>query len=265
MRQLQIFSTLLMEPLFTSLIVFLITFSGAILGLFLAHKIPKKYLEEDSRHSINLTLGLVSTITALILGLVTASAKDSFDNMDRSVRSSEIQLLTLDRILDHYGPETNQMRQNLKSALERIIQTHDSRGRSEELVIHSSIFEALDKLVDDVRNLQPKDAYHQTLYGQAIGVGDRLLESRWFALNSIDASVPKLFLSILVIWLFVIFAGFGLTSPTNRLVIFMFLLGSFSMSSGIFLILELDGAFDGLIYISSKPLVMTYKLIGMHY
>ena len=252
-----------MEPTLISFLVFLITFVGSLLGLYLSNKLPKEYLQEDSRRSINLTLGLVSTITALIMGLVTASTKESFDYMDKAVRSSEIKLLTLDRILRDYGPETVQLRKDLKASVGRIVETNALKSRSEELVLHSTIFESLDNLIDDIRKLQPKDSYHQSLYGQAMSIGNDLLESRWFALNSVGSSVPNLFMGILIFWLFIIFTGFGLTSPRNRLVVFMFLLGAFAVSSGIFLILELDGAFDGIICISSEPMHLTYRLLGV--
>ena len=251
-----------MQPILTSLIFFVLTFCGAMFGLYVSRRVPKNFLDDDSRRSIGLTLGLISSIAALILGLVTASAKTSFDDMDRAVRTSEIQLLTLNRILDQYGSETKQMRLEWRAVMGHALEEKIIKGRAEEEVIQSSLFTGIETLVDRVRNLTPTDRYHQILYEQALGVGEDLLESRWFALNNVGASIPPLFLIILLIWMVVIFWGFGLISPLNNMVILMFLVGSFSMASVIFLIMELEGAFDGLIYLSSHSWNLTYKLMS---
>ena len=64
-----------------------------------------------------MSVGLVATMTALVLGLVTASAKSSFDAVDTAVKQTATQLLTLDRVLARYGSETGEIRKACSTRL----------------------------------------------------------------------------------------------------------------------------------------------------
>jgi len=59
---------------------------------------------------MKLGMGVVATMTALLLGLVTAAAPSSFDSQDAAIRTSAANRLTLDRLLARYGPETTPTR-----------------------------------------------------------------------------------------------------------------------------------------------------------
>ena len=104
-----------MNPTLVGTIVFAFTFGGALLGLCVQGRV-KHHLDTDSRHGGKNGIGLVATMTALILGLITASAKSSFDEVDIAVESSAGDVLTLDRLLARYGPETRELRADLQSA-----------------------------------------------------------------------------------------------------------------------------------------------------
>ena len=62
------------------------------------------------------------------------------------------------------------------------------------------------------------------------------------------------FLVVLVFWLTILFISFGLFAPPNATVIATLFVCALSVSGAIFLILELDQPFEGLIRISSAPL-----------
>ena len=68
-----------MNPTIVGTIVFACTLGGALGGLWLRTKLPEHHLNEESRDTVKLGIGLVATMTALVLGLVTASAKSAFD------------------------------------------------------------------------------------------------------------------------------------------------------------------------------------------
>lgn len=245
-----------------SLIFFLATFVGALFGIHLAELIPKKYLQDDSKKSINLGIGLVATMTALILGLITASTKTSFDLMDSSMKQSAIQILTLDRVLDQYGPETQSIRAAWKLAVGDVLKSNTIRRSTEEEVAEGQFFNEVERLSNQVRKLRPKDENQRKLYTRAMEISDEMLKSRWFVVTSIGPSIPLPFLGILLFWLTVTFVGFGLISPRNRLVVGMYFFSALSTASAIFLILELDGAFDGFIFIGSDPLAFAYRLLN---
>ncbi len=95
-----------MNPTLVGTIVFACTFGGALLGFWL-QKRRKHELDLESTETIRHSIGVVATMTALILGLVTASAKSSFDEVTFAVESGARDILTLDRLLARYGPETS--------------------------------------------------------------------------------------------------------------------------------------------------------------
>ena len=66
----------------------------------------------------------------------------------------------------------------------------------------------------------------------------------------------------LVFWIAAIFVSFGLSAPCNGTVVTAMLICALSVSSAIFLILELDEPFKGFIQTSSDPLRMALTNLG---
>ena len=75
-----------MNPTIVGLIVFTCTFGGALLGMWLRTTLPEHHCDAESRDTVKVGIGLIATMTALVLGLVTASAKSSFDTVDTAVK-----------------------------------------------------------------------------------------------------------------------------------------------------------------------------------
>ena len=99
-----------MEPTWIGLLVFSCTLGGAFLGIWLRERLPDHHLSHESQDVVKLGVGLIATMTALVLGLVTASAKSAFDAMDAAVKQGAGDILALDRTLARYGPEAEPIR-----------------------------------------------------------------------------------------------------------------------------------------------------------
>lgn len=97
--------------------MFACTLGGALAGIWLRSVLPANHLSSQSRDTVMVGIGLVATMTALLLGLVTASAKSSFDALDTAVKHAAQDVLALDRVLARYGPETREIRAAMKQAL----------------------------------------------------------------------------------------------------------------------------------------------------
>src|SRR4051812_21979237 len=108
-----------MPPDLVAVVVFVCTFGGAMLGMWLRTALPEQHVDEKSRNAINSGVGLIAAMTALVLGLITASAKGSYDNVDTEVRATAVDILTLDRVLARYGTEAGAARGDLKKVIER--------------------------------------------------------------------------------------------------------------------------------------------------
>ena len=80
------------------------------------------------------------------------------------------------------------------------------------------------------------------------------MQARWLVLTSAGTSVPLPFLVALLFWLTITFASFGLLAPRNATVLAVLAVCALSVSGAVFLILEMDGPFDGFLQISADPL-----------
>jgi hypothetical protein len=246
-----------MNPTMISLTVFACTFGGALLGLWLRSVLPQHHLNKESHDTVKVGIALIATMTALVLGLVTASAKSSFDAVESAVQQTAIDVLTLDRMLAQYGPETRMIRDQVKFAVGarlEIIWPKDSSGPANLDPLKMQGGPGAETLAQAIRALQPGTDTQQALQTAAIDQSQALLKARWMALASVSSSIPVYFLVILIFWLTVTFTSFGLFAPGNATVIMVLFVCALSVASAIFLILEMDGPFEGLLKASPESL-----------
>ena len=100
-----------MNPLATASIVFMCVFAGGVLGLLLRSRLPEHHLTDDSLGVVKLGVGLIATLSALVLGLLIASAKTSYDRVNNELNQTSVDVIMLDRTLANYGPQTKDARQ----------------------------------------------------------------------------------------------------------------------------------------------------------
>jgi hypothetical protein len=250
-----------LNPTVVGIIVFACTFGGALLGMWLRAVLPDHHLDPESKDTVKVGIALVATMTALVLGLVTASAKSSFDAVDTAVKQTAIQVLTLDRVLARYGSETDEIRKGLKHAVGTridIIWPQDSSKAANLDPMRSGVGSGIEGLAEAIRGLKPRDDSQRALQSRAMDLSESLLQSRWIVLAGTETSVPMPFLVILLFWLTIIFASFGLFAPRNATVLAVLFVCALSVSSAVFLIMEMDMPFDGLLKVSADPLRYAY-------
>jgi hypothetical protein len=253
-----------------------ITFGCALLGTVIRERLPAAHVGKESQDVIRLGMGLVATMTALLLGLVTAAAKGSFDSQDTAVRNAAAGMLTLDRLLARYGPETRPTRDLLHRAVALRLETMwpDTRGTtstgppagasadldtSPEQQQGASLGEEIE---DQILGLSPQGDTQRWIKSEALKLTEEVLKTRWRLLSSVGGSVPRTFLFVVIFWLGTTFWSFGLSAPRNGTVVTVLFISSLSVAAAVFLILELDGPFEGLIKISSGPLQYTLANLG---
>jgi hypothetical protein len=245
------------NPAAVGIAVFGCAFASAMLGMWLRTRLPAHYLDGESRDTIKLGIGLVATMTALVLGLITASATHSFDAMDRTVKDTAINILTLDRTLARYGPETGGIRNTMQHAVAariNMIWPQDSSTHARLDPMASGAASAAEGLADAIRRLQPRDDSQRALQSRALELTEVILQAPWLVLAGTEGSVPRLFLVILVCWLTITFASFGVLAPSHPLVVTVMFVCALCVGSALFLVLEMQGPFDGLLRVSADPL-----------
>jgi hypothetical protein len=241
-----------MSPITVSLIVFACVFGGALLGIFLHAGLPQHHLAADSKDIVKLGMGLVGTMAALVLGLLVASAKGSYDAQSAELTQMAANIALLDRGLALYGPETKEERALLRGAVSRILdQMWSKDGASSSPTAAPSGGEIL---YEKIQALSPKNDMQRSLHGRALSIAVDIGKIRWLMYAQQATSVSMPLLVVLVLWLTLIFISFGLFAPFNATVVASLFVSALSVSGAIFLILEMYGPYSGLIQISSAPL-----------
>ena len=240
-----------MSPLEISAVVFAFLTGGTLLGMRVASALPDHHLDPPSRDVVRLGMGIIGTMSALVLGLVIADARGTFEAEAGALRTSAADVLMLDRVLEEYGPEAQEARGRLRSALEhrlRMVDGSDAPLGAPEVVPRVSHVES------QIRALVPASDAQRELRAQALGVVCDLMTTRWLAIEAAEESIPTVFLVVLVFWLSALFWSFGLHAPRNITVVSVLLICALSVSASIFVILELGDPFGGVVRVSSAPL-----------
>ena len=235
------------------LIVMVCVFGGALLGMALRELLPEHHLSADSKDVIKMGMGLTATMAALVLALLIASAKSSYDAQKNEVTQISANIILLDRVLAHYGPQTRAARDLLRGYVALMLDRiwPQERARPVELEPTSAL---ANSFYDEVEELSPQNEAQRSLKPLAEKVAFDLAQTRWLLFAQGGSSIPMPFLALLVFWVTIIFLSFGLFAPRNVTVVATLFLCALSVSGAIFLILQLDQPFAGLIHISSAPL-----------
>ena len=237
-----------------SWITFACIFGGALLGMLLRKLLPEHHLDADSKSVVNMGMALVGTMSALVLGLLIASAKSSYDAQGSEFIQMSANVIQLDRILARYGPETKEARNVLRRAALSLDQDWaDDTSRSAKLD-SSATRAAGASFYEKIQELSPSNDFQRSLQGQSLQTALDLGKARSLLLEQAGSSIPTPFLVVLVFWLTIIFTSFGLFAPYNATVVATLFVCALSVSAAIFLILELDQPFGGLLRISDIPL-----------
>jgi len=242
-------------------IVFGCVFTGALLGMFFRTLVPEKHLSSDTQDVVKLGIALIATMAALVLGLLVASAKSTYDTRRTQLLQVSADIILLDRVLANYGPETQDARVMLQRSVAAVLEQFWPANRARLVTIDRSA-SSVESVYDNIQRLAPRSDAQRSLQAQALTIAFDLGRTRVLLFEQLDNSIPAPFLVVLVFWLAVIFVSFGLFAPRNGIVAVAFFVCALSVSGAIFLILELDRSFDGMLQVSSAPLRSALAQLG---
>ena len=242
-----------MSPIVVGGIVLACVFGGALLGMAIHAMLPEHHLNAESKDVIKLGMGLIATMSALVLALLTNSAKGSYDTQRNELTQAAANIILVDRVLAHYGPETKEARDLLKTSVAGMI----DRLWPDDPVANAKLGPTTaggELFFDKIQELKPQNDVQRSLQAEAIKMSIDIGQARLLLFEQSGRSIPMPFLVLLIFWVTVIFLSFGLFAPRNATVIATLFLCALSVSGAIFLIMELDRPFGGMIQISSAPL-----------
>jgi hypothetical protein len=253
-----------MSSLAVSGIVFACIAGGTVLGMILRAFLPEKHLSAETRDLVKLGMGLIGTMTALVLGLLIASAKGSFDAQRNGLAQLSGNVIFMDRALAHYGPESKEVRNVLRASVVDMLQNtwpeeNPEPGQSKEKSATEGKYEGI---YEKIQALTPKNDAQRAFQVQALKTMGDMAQARWLLFSQRGNSIPTPFLVVMVAWLVLILMSFSMFAPPNATVFITLLVCALAVSSAIFLVLELDRPFDGMLRISSEPIHNALDQLG---
>lgn len=258
-----------MTQLLNALLLILILIASSAVGLWVRPLLSERHRSQETFDLVRMVTTMLVTFAALVLGLLTTSVKSSRDGVIADLRSYGVMIIELDQLLRQYGPETEPMRVELRGYTAAAIAStwpHETappgdyyrrdlpKTSGDGRIETPALGRMLADISLSVLRLDPKDAMQRRLVDSYASHIDRLIQQRWKLIAESRSSISMPFYVVLVFWLAVVFASFGLGAPRNQLVWVMLGLGAVSIASAIFVITVLDMPFGGLFPASSAPM-----------
>jgi Protein of unknown function (DUF4239) len=239
-----------------SSIAFATIFGGVFIGAWLRRRLPEHHLGEGTKDIVRLGTGLLGTLSALVLGLLIASANTSYETQSTYVRRLTANLILLDEILAQYGPQTRTgrdlLRRSIGPLVDKIWQRNPADAPTQGPFRASAMAEMAYK---SIQELAPTNDTQRSLEGQALQTFTDLAQARLELFARAGTAIPTPFLAMLILWLTIIFASFSLFTRLNPTLVVIMCIFALSASGALYLILELSQPFGGVIQIPSSPLL----------
>jgi hypothetical protein len=221
------------------------------LGMRTRRALPERHLDAETRDAVKLAMGMIATMSALLLGLLVSSAKSSYDTVQSEVIHMAAKITFFDRVLRLYGPEADPLRAEFRTAAEMVFR----RMWATDPEITAPDVRAGDALYVAIQGLTPRDETQRVLKVQASELAVDLAELRTLIHAQSIASISRPLLVVVAFWLIIIFYSFSLLAPLNLTSRAAYIVSALSVAGAIFLILEMDGPFSGLIQIPSQAML----------
>jgi hypothetical protein len=238
-----------------SLVIFGCVVGAVLIGRAVSRRLPEDHRSADTKETVKLAMGLLATMSALLLGLLVASAKSSYDNARSEVIQMAAKVVFLDRVLTGYGPETTDVRALLRNAIEQIARRAMQPPKANARVDPGLDTQVGNALYLEIQRLTPHDETQRNLKAQATTLAVELGQLRTLLVAESISSISKPLLIVVSFWLVVIFLSFSLIAPRNATATFALMVSAVAAATAIFLVLELDRPFSGLLRISNEPVL----------
>lgn len=243
-----------MSSLLISVIITICLTIGAVAGA-LSQKILGQSLRADATKGVvETSRDMIIGLTALTLGMLVTSAKTSYDEKVVALRQHAAEVTKLGNILEDYGPETNQVIETLKGAIQNEIDILNTAAEHGLVGLRDTAKAALRQVRKEIIQLEASDENKKKLKDAAFDSLQDVITSQLKIVHDIDSKLSWPLVWILIFWLSVVFYILGLFAPINPISVICLFFSVISMSASLFLMMEYDMPYDGFVIISADPL-----------
>jgi hypothetical protein len=208
-------------------------------------------------------MAVVGTLSALVLGLLLSTANTSFTTKKEEVTQISADIIHLDRLLQRYGPEAQDIRVLLRRYTAAKLQDlfPENSSRQADLRDDATV-SLLEELESKVLALTPASDTQRWLQAQALQLTSATEGMRWRLVQESASQSPLPLRVLLLCWFIILFASFGLFAPRNMTAIATIVFCAFGVGSAMVVMAELQTPFQGLVRISGAPMAHALEAIS---
>jgi hypothetical protein len=244
-------------------VILSVIFSGALVGMLIGWLLPDHHLSSELKGVVSVAMAVVGTVSALVLGLLISSASSSFATRNSEITRTSTDIIRIDQLLHRYGPEADAARDSLRryTAMKLNDLFPDGTDRTPRMD-NPATFKMLEQVLDAILALSPGNERQRWLLERARQLADEVSETRWLLVEQNAGAIPLPFLILLVFWLTLLFASYGLFAPRNVTAAVALFLCAVAVAGGVEMVLDMAYPFGGLIHISSDPMRHAVEVIN---
>ena len=235
-------------------IVLVMVFGGAILGMLIRRKLPESHLSDETQSVVRLSMGVVGTLTAMVLGLLVATASTTFNTRNQEVTQLAAKVIQLARLLQRYGPEADGERDLLRLYTSMKLQDLFPQGRAEPVLENPRTIILFEELQDRLAAMEGHSAQQRWMLSQAQALTSYIADVRWLLIEQDVLGIPVPVLLVVLFSACLLFMSFGLFAPSNATVGVALFLCALAVAGAIQTILDLSRPFEGVLRVSDQPL-----------
>ena len=200
---------------------------------------------------MKLIIGMLVSFSALVLGLLTASVKTAYEMTGRNRQEYALQLTQLDQCLRDYGPEGDAARADIKSYTAGVIASvwpseaaptgvdYPDPSGQQRLGVNPALAGLIHHAGVEIMRFSSADPVRSRVAADCRQDYRDVLRARLTVIEDVREQSTGPFYRILVFWLMVVFASFGLSTPRHSFSVLGICLCAASLSTVIFLVVDL--------------------------
>jgi hypothetical protein len=222
--------------------------AGAITGALLRKRLPEHHLNTNSATLVRAGVGLISTMAALVLGLLISSATVSYNSTASQLSDMTADFVMVDQLLAQYGQGATHTREALRSAVKQLVKnvwvTADHMSSRSRPFVSTEGWQQFSRSLQDLPQRTKDDRSLRKGVDEAI---NRVAQARLHIFSESGKNLPKPFLVAVVFWLTIIFTSYTLFAELNPTVMVFILFFALSSAGALYLIGELNSPFQGML------------------
>jgi hypothetical protein len=242
---------------------------AAVIGMRSRAMLREHHKNVETTDLLRVTVTMLVTFAAIVLGLLITSSKANFDTADDAMQTYAAVLSDLDDALQSAGPAAAPIRQQLAQYTAAAIAStwttqppppgnyyprNVVNGDDGMMYESQSLGDLLRKINAEILQLPAQTPDQGEAKASCAAAMSEVLQQRWTTIEASQISLSTPIFIVLVFWLFIVFMCLGLNTPVNAVSLITIALGAVALASALFVVVDLNGLYSGIFIISSEPM-----------